>query len=41
MSVSHELDRITQQNWANFKRLLTGSVAGVAAVVGLMALFLL
>lgn len=41
MSVTHELDRITQQNWANFKKLMIGSVIGVLAVVGLLALFLL
>ena len=41
MSVTHELDQITQQNWANFKKLMTSSVIGVLAVVGLLALFLL
>lgn len=41
MSVTHELDRITQKNWHNFKKLMTGSVIVVIAVVGLMALFLL
>lgn len=41
MSVTHELDQITQRNWANFKRLMTWSVIGVAAVVALLALFLL
>jgi len=41
MSVTRELDQITQQNWANFKKLMTYSVIGVLAVVGLLALFLL
>jgi len=41
MSVTHELDQITQRNWTNFKKVMTGSVIGVIAVVGLMALFLL
>lgn len=41
MSVTHELDQITQQNWHNFKKLMTASVIVVIAVVGLMALFLL
>lgn len=41
MSVTHELDQITQQNWTNFKKLMTGSVIGVLATVGLLALFLL
>ena len=41
MSVTHDLDQITQRNWINFKKVMTGSVIGVIAVVGLMALFLL
>ena len=41
MSVTHELDQITQRNWINFKKVMTGSVIGVIAVVGLLALFLL
>lgn len=41
MSVTHELDQITRKNWHNFKKLMTGLVIAVIAVVGLMALFLL
>ncbi len=41
MSAVHELDQITQHNWANFKRLMIGSVTGIVIVLGLLALFLL